>query len=74
MLFFHLKFDSMNNSHLLEEGGFAALAGPQQQQLHLTSERLTILLQHPIDLLALVSLLDLLGAEFESQATSTRPR
>lgn len=68
----HLELDPVNDPHLLEECRLAALARAEQQQLHLPAKRLPVLLQHPVDLLALVALLDLLGAEFEAQAT--RPR
>lgn len=71
---FYLKFNSVNNSHLFEECRLSALTRPEEQQLDLSSECLTIFLQHPIDFLTFVTLLDLLGAELEPQATSTRPR
>lgn len=70
----HLEFDPVDNPHLLEEGGLATLPGPEEQQLDLPAEGLPILLQHAIYFLALVPLLDLLGAKLEPQATSTRPR
>lgn len=69
----HLELDAVYDPHLLEEGGLAALAGPEQQELDLPAERLSVLLQHPVDLLALVALLDLLGAELEPEAPGAGP-
>ena len=70
----YLEFDSVYDSHLLEEGRLSALAGAQQQQLDLSAKGLSVLLEHAIDLLTFVALLDLVLRVLESQATSTRPR
>lgn len=67
----YLKFNPVYNSHLFEKRRLSALARPEEQQLDLPTESLSIFLQHPIDLLAFVTLLNLLGAELEPQATST---
>lgn len=68
----YLELNPMYDPHLFEECRLATLARAEQQQLNLPAKRLTILLQHPVDLLALVTLLDLLWAEFKTQAA--RPR
>lgn len=68
----YLELDPVYDPHLFEECRLAALARAEQQQLDLPAKRLAILLQHPVDLLALVTLLDLLRAEFKTQAA--RPR
>lgn len=68
-----LELDAVDDPHLLQERGLAALARPQQQQLHLPFERLFVLLDQLVDLLALVALLHLLRAELEAQTARARP-
>lgn len=72
--FSHLELNAVNDPHLLEEGGLAAFSSPKQQEFDLPAKGLSVLLQHPVNLLALVPLLYLLGAELEPEAPGAGPR
>ncbi len=47
---FLVKLFPVDDPHLFEEGGFAALSGAQQQDLHQTPHRASLAREHGVDL------------------------